>query len=607
MGCVNSTNRGGVLEGRPEDNVTDPTSLRDIHPVGNVTGKISAEERTIRTARIIKNATVYERYEFLFDRILGTGISGEVREAKNKVTGDHVAIKTLSTVNLTPKKAEMLYNEVEIYIRLDHPGVCKLLEVFEDESAVHLVMELCTGKELYERLAQLRRYTERDAAQVTIQMLEAINYCHAHNVCHRDLKLENWVYASPEMDAPLKLIDFGMSKVFNEGVPLTAIHGTVYYVAPEVLTGKYDNACDVWSIGVIVYMLLSGSPPFAGQQDYEIIQRIKTADVHFDGPRWVGISQEAKNFVLYLLTRDPKKRPTALEAMSHPWLKTMLGQFSEDSTVSEIEMDVLQNIRTFSRQNAMRRAALGLIAMSMGMSDVAHVEEEFRKLDKNKIGTIKLEELTEVLKRRLHMSEAEARLIFNRLDQTGDREIHYTEFVAAALQAKLLFNEKYIKEAFQKFDVDNTGLISEDDLRRVIGDEYKGEDVREILRQVDYKNNGYIDYDEFVKALMDSSCREPSFDGIDNRSEASCSTRRLVTNKLLALTDKSTNLALDQYGPATFTWGSCRRDARFKFDPKALEGLLEEKLEEDKPARETLSEQDASSEKAIGSDHSFSN
>ena len=461
-------------------------------------------------------------------------------------------------------------------------------------------MELCTGKELYERLAQLRRYTERDAAKVSMQMLEAINYCHAHNVCHRDLKLENWVYASPEMDAPLKLIDFGMSKVFNEGVPLTAIHGTVYYVAPEVLTGKYDCACDVWSIGVIVYMLLSGSPPFAGQQDYEIIQRIKSAEVTFEGPRWVGISQEAKDFVLYLLTRDPKQRPTAMEAMSHRWLKTMLGGFSQDSAVSEIEIDVLHNIRTFSRQNAMRRAALGLIAMSMGMSDVEHVEEEFRKLDKNKIGTIKLEELTEVLKRRLHMSEAEARLIFNRLDQTGDREIHYTEFVAAALQAKLLFNEKYIKEAFQKFDVDNTGLISEDDLRRVIGDEYKGENVKEILRQVDYKNNGYIDYDEFVKALMDSSCREPSFDG---QSEASCSTRRFVTNKLLALTDKSSNLALDQYGPATFTWGSCRRDARFKFDPKALEGLLEEKHEEDKRARETLSEHDVSSEKA-DSEHS---
>ena len=159
MGCIpsrpvnhhNSDNNG-------DGSRTDPAELPDLNPAGNVTHKIADEERTIRTARIIRNATVYERYDFIFDRILGTGISGEVREAVSKVTGDHVAIKTLSTVNLTPKKFEMLFNEVEIYIRLDHPNICKLLEVYEDESAVHLVMELCTGRELYERLAQLRRY-----------------------------------------------------------------------------------------------------------------------------------------------------------------------------------------------------------------------------------------------------------------------------------------------------------------------------------------------------------------------------------------------------------------------------------------------------------------
>jgi calcium-dependent protein kinase len=599
MGCASSTRRRGRDPSHHEENRTDADIGADVNPVGNITAKISAEERTIRTARIIKNATVYERYEFVFDRILGTGISGEVREAISKTTSERVAIKTLSTVNLTPKKFEMLVQECDIYIRMDHPNICKLFEVYEDESAVHLVMELCSGKELYERLATLRRYTERDAANVTMQMLEAINYCHAHNVCHRDLKLENWVYASPATDSPLKLIDFGMSKVFNEGVPLTAIHGTVYYVAPEVLTGKYDKACDVWSIGVITYMLLSGSPPYAGQQDYEIIQKIKTSEVSFEGPRWIGISQEAKNFVTWLLTRDPKKRPTALEAMNHPWLKSMLGKYSEDSTTSEIDVDVLHNIRVFSRQNAMRRAALGLIALSMGSAEVAQVEEEFRKLDKNRIGTITMEELTGVLKRQLHMSEAEAKLIFNRCDQTGDHEVHYSEFVAAALQAKLLMNEKYIKEAFQKFDVDNTGLISEEDLRRVIGDEYKGEDVGQILRQVDYKGNGYIDYDEFVKALMDTTCVEPSVVGdTESMSDIQSSTRRLVTNKLLELSDKRSSLALDQYGPATFTWGSCRRDARFKFDPKLLEGLLEEKHEDDdRPARDTVSENGASSDK----------
>jgi calcium-dependent protein kinase len=598
MGCSFSTRRVSH-RGPNDDNRTEVDALAEVNPVGNITAKISAEERTIRTARIIKNATVYERYDFVFDRILGTGISGEVREAISRTTSEHVAIKTLSTVNLTPKKFEMLVQECEIYLRMDHPNICKLFEVYEDESAVHLVMELCSGKELYERLATQRRYTERDAAQVLFGQLEAINYCHMHSVVHRDLKLENWVYASSAPDAPLKLIDFGMSKIFNEGTVLTAVHGTVYYVAPEVLAGRYNNLADIWSLGVIAYMLLSGSPPFGGQHDYEIINKIKTAEVSFEGPRWSGISQEAKEFVSALLTRDPSKRPTALEAMNHPWLKRMLRKVSEDSTVSEIDTDVLKNIRLFSRQNAMRRAALGLIAMSMGSAQVAQVEEEFRKLDKNKMGTITLAELTDVLKRQLHMSQQEAKLIFNRLDLCNDHEIHYTEFVAAALQAKLLLNEKYIKEAFQKFDVNNTGFISEEDLRRVIGDQYKGEDVGQILRQADFKKNGYLDYEEFYKALMDNSLEEASmFGDTDSLSDMPTTSRRLIMNKLLELSDQRASLALDNPGPATFTWGSCRRDARFKFDPKMLESLLEERHDdEDRPARDTVSEQGASSEK----------
>jgi calcium-dependent protein kinase len=443
MGCVGSKSEKHITsDNLHESNEDFGINRRDSSNTAQITGKITAEERNIRTARIIRNATVYERYDILFDKVLGTGISGEVMEGISKTTGDHVAIKTLSTVNLTTKKAEMLYNEVEIYIRLDHPNICKLLEVYEDESAVHLVMELCCGGELYERLSQLRRYTERDAADVTHQMLDAINYCHAHSICHRDIKLENWVYANQTPDSPLKLIDWGMSKIYT-GDPMTQVHGTVYYVAPEVLAGKYDNRCDVWSIGVILYMLLSGSPPFAGQNDQEIINRIKTAEVTFEGPRWIGISQEAKNFIRYMLTRDPKSRPNASEALGHPWMKKMLEEHHPDSMDSEIDVGVLRNIQKFSRQNAIRRAALGMIAMSLSRMDVANMEEEFRKLDSNREGTIKLDELTRELTTRLNLSEHEAEVIFHRLDQTGDQEIHYTEFLAAALQTKLIMNEKY--------------------------------------------------------------------------------------------------------------------------------------------------------------------
>lgn len=147
-------------------------------------------------------------------------------------------------------------NEIVISLTLDHPNICRMHEVFESggqgSGAVFLVMELCTGKELYDRLSELRRYSERDAVIVTGQMLDAIRYVHDHGICHRDLKLENWVYLNDDKDSPLKLIDFGFSKQFHPRVPMTAIQGTVYYVSAEVMKGSYNNLCDIWSLGMFL-------------------------------------------------------------------------------------------------------------------------------------------------------------------------------------------------------------------------------------------------------------------------------------------------------------------------------------------------------------------
>ena len=532
---------------------------------GNVTAKITADERSVRTARVIRNVSIFSRYDFSQARMLGTGISGEVVEAVSKNTGRKVAVKTLCSQNLSPRRLEMLLNEVEIYLKLDHPNICKLLEVYEDASAIRLVMELCTGRELYERLAEKKRYSERDAALVTKQMLDALTYCHDHNICHRDLKLENWVYATPAADAPLKLIDFGFSKLFNPGMPMTAMHGTVYYVAPEVLEGSYDLSCDVWSIGVILYMLLSGQPPFAAQQDHEIIAKIRRSEVAFNGPRWSGISQGAKDFVMFMLQRNPARRPSSVEAAKHPWLQAMLADNSHNSEDDSIDISVLENMQSFAKLNAMKRAALGLMAFSLAPAEMDNLEAEFRKIDKSGTGTIRLGELSEVLTKALNLTPAEAKDVFNSIDQTGDNEIHYTEFLAVSLQTKLLAHEKYVRETFQRFDLDNTGFISLDNLRTVLGDTYHGTDVEEILNQVDYKHNGRIDYEEFMRAVV--------FDGRDPNEDMTIQrkTSKLILRKTLLA--QVQGLADLQDGASSFTWGACRNDARFKLNTKVLDDL----------------------------------
>lgn len=278
--------------------------------------------QSILTSRVHRSAAagavMFSKYE-LTSEIVGTGVNGAVRVAVERGSGRRYAVKTLSLENISAKKAAMLQNEVDIYLKLDHPNIAKLVEVFEDKSKIALIMELCTGRELYERLAQRKRYSETSAARVAEQMLQAVNYCHLHRICHRDLKLENWVYAHEGEHAPLKLIDFGFSRIFNPVIPMTAMHGTVYYVSPEVMDGCYREKCDIWSLGVICFMLLAGSPPFNGKHDYEILIKIRNADYTFDAS-WTHISDAAKNFVASLLQRDPNIRPSAAVALKHPWI-----------------------------------------------------------------------------------------------------------------------------------------------------------------------------------------------------------------------------------------------------------------------------------------------
>uniref|UniRef100_A0A0G4I0R2 non-specific serine/threonine protein kinase n=1 Tax=Chromera velia CCMP2878 TaxID=1169474 RepID=A0A0G4I0R2_9ALVE len=461
---------------------------------------VSADYKpSIKTSKIRRNQKIEQHYR-LENIILGTGISGAVCTAVHRGTGRRYAVKTLQTQNISPKKAAMLYNEISIYLKLDHPNIAKLIDVYEDEKSVKLVMELCTGRELYDRLAERRKYSERDAALVTKQMLEAINYCHRHKTCHRDLKLENWVYGDASEDAKLKLIDFGFSRIFNPGVPMTAMHGTVYYVSPEVLQGCYDEVCDIWSIGVIVYMLLSGSPPFNGTNDHEILAKIKRGTFSFAGPRWAGASDLAKDFIKFLLERDQTKRPSAERALKHPWITQLLRQNATTESPM-IDVSVLQNMRRFSLANHMKRAALGVLALSMHTKELQELEAVFQAVDKEGTGTITLQSLTEALTESLKIPESEAARIFHAIDVTGSQEIHYTEFLASTLQAKFVLHEKLIREAFQRFDSDLNGYISADSLKAVLGDEYNGAKIEEMMRMCDLKGEGRIDFDEFLAAL----------------------------------------------------------------------------------------------------------
>ncbi|XP_060521515.1 calcium/calmodulin-dependent protein kinase type 1-like [Cylas formicarius] len=269
-------------------------------------------------AKECDRAMLEEKYHL--KEMLGTGAFSEVRLAESKEKpGQLYAVKIIDKKALKGKE-DSLENEIMILRKLKHPNIVQLLETFEDKNKVYLIMELVTGGELFDRIVEKGSYTEKDAAHLIRQVLEAVDYMHQQGVVHRDLKPENLLYYSPDRDSKIMISDFGLSKMEDGGIMATAC-GTPGYVAPEVLAQKpYGKAIDVWSIGVISYILLCGYPPFYDENDVNLFAQILKGEFEFDSPYWDEISDSAKDFIRNLICVNVDKRYTCKRALAHPWI-----------------------------------------------------------------------------------------------------------------------------------------------------------------------------------------------------------------------------------------------------------------------------------------------
>ncbi|XP_047011681.1 calcium/calmodulin-dependent protein kinase type 1B isoform X2 [Ictalurus punctatus] len=250
---------------------------------------------------------------------LGEGSFSEVRVAQHRLTHKHVAVKCIRKKALKGKES-MLENEIAVLHRIKHENIISLEETFETPTKLYLVMTLVTGGELLDRILQRGSYTEKDASRVIMQVLEAVKYLHQLDIVHRDLKPENLLYETPLQDSKIVLSDFGLSKIADQGVLSTAC-GTPAYVAPELLQEKtYGKEIDLWAVGVISFIMLCGYPPFYDDNDTELYKQIIQAEFEFDSPYWDDISHSAKDFIVHLLQKDPKKRFNCEQALQHPWI-----------------------------------------------------------------------------------------------------------------------------------------------------------------------------------------------------------------------------------------------------------------------------------------------
>ncbi|KAL1108159.1 hypothetical protein V6Z11_D03G094300 [Gossypium hirsutum] len=386
-----------------------------------------------------------------------------------------------------------------MYHLTGHRNIVELKGAYEDHQSVNLIMELCAGGELFNRIIAKGHFSERKAANLCRQIVMMLHNCHSMGVMHRDLKPENFLFLNKDEDSPLKPTDFGLSVFFKPGDVFKDLVGSAYYVAPEVLRRRYGPEADIWSAGVTLYVLLSGVPPFYGETEQSIFDSILRGNIDFSSDPWPSISSSAKDLVRKMLRDDPKERLSASEVLNHQWMR-------EDGDASDKPLDiaVLTRMKQFSAMNKLKKVALKVIAENLSEEEIIGLKEMFKSMDTDNSGTICFEELkTGLPKLGTKLSESEVRQLMEAADFDGNGAIDYIEFITATMHMNRTEREDHLYTAFQYFDENNSGFITMEELEQALRKYNMGDEktIKEIIAEVDTDRDGRINYDEFV-AMM---------------------------------------------------------------------------------------------------------
>ncbi|RAL46347.1 unnamed protein product [Cuscuta campestris] len=442
-----------------------PASARPREgPIPEENGRQGGERQLDKSFGYPKNFT--SKYEL--GKEVGRGHFGHTCLAKGKkgeLKNQAVAVKIISKAKMTTAIAiEDVRREIKILKALSgHLNLIKFYDAFEDAQNVYIVMEFCEGGELLDRiLSRGGRYTEEDAKRVVRQILTVVAFCHLQGVVHRDLKPENFLFTKRDEDAPIKVIDFGLSDFIKPDQRLNDIVGSAYYVAPEVLHRSYNVEADMWSIGVITYILLCGSRPFWARTESGIFRSVLRADPNFEDAPWPGVSPEGKDFVRRLLSKDHRKRMSAVQALTHPWVR------QENASVP-LDISIYKLVKSYIRASHLKRAALKALSRALTAQELFYLRAQFQLLEP-KDGFISLDNFRTALMK--HMTDAmrESRVfeILSLMEPLSYTQMDFEEFCAAAISVYHLEArenwEQIANTAFEHFECEGNRVISVEEL-----------------------------------------------------------------------------------------------------------------------------------------------
>ena len=467
---------------------------------------------------------VYETLE-----VIGEGNYGKIMKVRHLFSNELRVIKEISKIHLLKGVSENdIITEINILKSMDHPNIIKVYEFFSDENNIYIVKEYLKEGDLFNNLTKLNM-SETLICNILRQILSAVSYLHSKKVLHGDLKLENILIENDSLNLEsvnIKITDFGCSKIFHNKV-CRKIIGTSYTLAPEILENEYNEKCDLWSAGVILYILLSETLPFKGTEK-EIIEKIRIkTKVDFDLDEFKNFSSDALDVLKSLLNYNYHERPSAIEILKHPWFKMKINNEINLIDKSEI-IKTLGNLRNFHFKSKFHQAVITFLTHNVEKNEeVNKLRQIYKILDNDFDGKISISDLKKGLEDNFkNIDFLEAQNIIKNISSNDECFIEYEDFLNATLDKNFLFKEKKLKQAFDLFDIHKHGIIHANEIKKVLFQEQEvsDESLAIILDEIQVKIDDDIKYDTFknlmYEAIINDKTREKTnFDSKYNSFE----------------------------------------------------------------------------------------
>ena len=504
--CCKSQNKENI----PDNNNNNENQSKSTKPKSSIQSDISSFE--FNKSKLINYSQGNPDNSYIYLVKIGEGSYGSVFKVRHRDTGIIRAIKMIKKPTKTYSQwlNEDILKEIELLKSLDHQNILKIIEIYESDIFVYIVTEYCKGTDLYTKIQREKSFNETTTGIIMFQLFSAINYCHSKHIMHRDLKPENIMIEENTIDGYLqiKIIDFGTATFYQKD-NLNKLIGSPYYIAPEVIDKNYNEECDLWSLGVIMYVMLRGNYPFKGNDIESTFKLIKEGKYVLDSYPFNNISDDAKDLIKRLLIVDPTMRIPACDALNHPFfIKNRVKEKLSYLSTEDIQT-MLKNVMKYNPDKILQQAVMAYLVMhNQDMPQVHKANCLFSKIDLNNDGHISQPEfLTGInslfLERNQRGDNFFLKKLFDIIDADHSGDIENEEFIRAAIDKSAFLDEKVLKNAFDFFDKDKSGGITLDEINEVFNKmhQYNEEDFKVVISEVDINNDGLIDFNEFCQMM----------------------------------------------------------------------------------------------------------